>query len=104
MVNVRGVRFEGGEYVQAIQPAGATINLNVTATSNSTGSAVVAGVYLVSNSVWTRVEFSDVAATADQTHTLLAPGERLLVVPAKYVNVVRATGSVDGVFSMTLCE
>ena len=103
---VSGVRFAGGEYVQANRFSGTTIGLDLTGTSQATGGTLSGGVYHLSNTVACHLELSSTAApTANNSHTMLMPGERLVIIPDNwYIAVVKVSGQPDGILRMTLCE
>lgn len=88
----------------AFKPTGATFGLNVDGVGAVTASAVENNVYHCATSTWTFIEFSDLGDPANATHTLLAPGERLLVLPNKFVSVIKLSTATDGIIRFTAIE
>lgn len=101
---ITGVRYAGGEYVQANRLTGTTVGLDLLSTSQVTPGTLTGGVYHLATSVACHIEFG-ATPVADNTHTLLMPGERLIVVPDNTkVAVIKLAGQPDGILRMTLCE
>ena len=84
-------------------PAGTTIGLDALATSSRTTGAINAAVYHVANTVALHLNTGDGTVAATAANMLLMPGERLMILPAEYVAVIRAAGSSDGIVRFTEC-
>jgi hypothetical protein len=100
---VTGIRFAGGEYVQAVRPTGTTIALDLLAAQSRTTGTINEAVYHISNTVACHIKFGDNTVVADVTCQLLMPGERLFVLPNQYISVVKSTGQSDGIIRFTEC-
>ena len=101
MNQVLGVRYSGGEYLQAIYPSDTVYALDLLATAERTTGTINEGAYHISNSVFCFIKFGDNTVDATDACTLLAPGERIMVLPSLYVSVIKASGSADGVIRLT---
>lgn len=90
----------------AFKPSGATIGLDLTAVSQITASPLNTNVLHFANTVACHVEWStNGAATADSTHTMFMPGERLIVVPeGYYMAAIKVAGQPDGILRATIVE
>lgn len=88
----------------AFKPTGATFGLDLIAVASTTPSPIDQNVYHVASTSWCFLEISDLGQAANDTHMLLAPGERLLVLPNKYVSVVKLATAVDGIIRFTAVE
>lgn len=84
-------------------PTGATIGLDALLASTRTTGAVSNKMFHISNTVALHMNFGDGTVTATATDMLLMPGERLMVLPAQYVAVIKAAGSADGIVRLTEC-
>lgn len=77
------------------------VSLDTLLAASRTAGAVNNTLYHVANSVYCHIKTGNNTVTADTTCTLLAPGERLMVLPAEYVSVIRASGASDGIIRFT---
>jgi hypothetical protein len=77
------------------------IGLDLTASAVRTAGPVNNSLYHVANSVFCFIKFGDNTVDATAACTLLAPGERTMVLPNAYVSVIKASGSADGVIRLT---
>jgi hypothetical protein len=86
---------------QVARPTGTTIALDLLVTAQRTGGTINEAVYHVANTVFCHMKFGDNTVAADATCLMLAPGERLLVLPAQYVSVVKSAGVSDGIIRIS---
>lgn len=99
---IQGVRFLGGEYVQALNVTGTVIGLDLTSSAQRSSGTLNHGAFHIANTVFCHIKWGDSSVTADSTSALLAPGERTLVFPqGSYVSVVKASGQSDGIIRIT---
>lgn len=77
------------------------VALDLLATASRTAGAVNGGLYHIANSVYCHIKTGGNTVDADATCTLLAPGERVMVLPAEYISVIRAVGASDGIIRFT---
>jgi len=82
-------------------PDGTTIGLDALVTSSRTTGAINAAVYHVANTVALHLNTGDGTVVATAANMLLMPGERLMILPAEYVAVIKAAGSSDGIARFT---
>lgn len=102
VTGVIGARFAGGEYVDgAVELTDNVVGLDLLLASSRSTGAMNNKLYHVANSVYCHIKTGDNTVVADATCTLLAPGERLMVLPAEYVAVIKATGASDGIIRFT---
>lgn len=86
---------------QVARPTGTTIALDLLVGSQRSSGSVNEAVYHVANTVFCHLKFGDNTVVADATCLMLAPGERLLVLPAQYVAVIKSAGTSDGIIRFT---
>ena len=84
-------------------PTGTVIGLDALATSSRTTGAVNAKMYHIANTVALHIAFGDGSVVATAANMLLMPGERMMVLPAQYIAVIKAAGSADGIFRCVEC-
>lgn len=77
------------------------VGLDLLVAAERTAGAVNNTLYHIANSVYCHIKTGDNTVVADATCTLLAPGERLMVLPAEYVSVIKAAGTADGIIRFT---
>lgn len=85
----------------AFRLSDSVIALDLLAASGRSSGALNNEVFHVSNTVYCHIKTGNNAVTADATCTLLAPGERLMVLPNEYVSVIKAAGASDGIIRLT---
>lgn len=81
-----------------------TIALDLTGTAARSSGALNNKMFHVANTVACHIVSGSSSVDAVVTNTLLMPGERLLVLPAQYVSVIKATGVSDGIIRLTECN
>jgi len=84
-------------------PTGTTIGLDALVASSRTTGAINAAQYHVANTVALHLNMGSNSVSATLTNMLLMPGERLMVLPAQYLAVIKAAGSSDGIIRFTEC-
>ena len=95
-------RYSGANGTSGVMLSGVTIGLDATTASSRTSGGLSAGTYHVSNSVWCHIKTGDGTVNAAISDTLLAPGERLLLIEeGLYVAVIKATGQADGILRIS---
>lgn len=77
------------------------IALDLLSGSQRTTGGVNNNVFHICNSVFCHIKTGDNTVAANATCTLLAPGERLMVLPNEYVAVIKAAGASDGIIRIT---
>lgn len=101
-MSLAGVRYSGGEYVQAISPSSTTLGIDLLGTSTRTAGSIGGDLWHVSNTTWCHLAIGDGTVAATAANMLLAPGERLLAIPSgSYIAAIKATGQPDGILRMT---
>lgn len=85
-------------------PTGTVIGLDALTASGRTTGAINSKMYHVANTVALHMAFGDSSVTATAANMLLMPGERLMVLPALYIAVIKAAGSADGILRLTECS